>query len=617
MNNPREFFESLLMDKLPAEAVSFIEKELLTDSDLNFVTMEEEEMADIVSVISSKFPRALGIISDPSEMEQELSGSITTADEKAELQELVEGFELLLEDAEGDERTEIEELIEGYKLLLEEDDDMFERGGEVEFKYTKGELIKLAYSEDELRNIDTALPMETIRQINDLGLNGFFFVMNYNDNVFGRIENIASMLLSKHYLKNHRGTSVSMIAEEVLGKNPQIDYALPIEITREMIDLGIDTKLYVMDYSESNVFGTIINLAEEWINRGHLEKHRHNEGDKFAKGGEVEIQLGKNYNIVYEKPDSDIAYTKVINANSEIEAAEKFKAMHPTCSISSTREAYCDGGCVCGGNKYAEGGKVGCGCKGAKFAKGGEVGHTVEAVIEFSLIDKENRSPYLNFLNDYGKNKGFDKGDLYEVESLGNGSYKAIFKSYSINFEGLKGQELQDELDNTLSDQFDRYSDCYLQNVTLIEKYSMGGILLSTAVIGVAGLIGGYLLGKETTVKEHCEKTGNTHLVGVKLANGDFDIVEFKDFNSADAFYTSIEKDKKIKSSIFYSRGLKYSEIDKEYQKDMNLEQGELKVSKIEMMNENEDVIKSESFIKPKRKPATKKTSRPKKKDCK
>jgi len=66
--------------------------------------------------------------------------------------------------------------------------------------------------------------------------------------------------------------------------------------------------------------------------------------EQYAKGGGV--YLGFNFNIVYEKPNSDIAYTHTINANSMNEAEKKFYAKHPTCKILSIREEYAKGGGV-------------------------------------------------------------------------------------------------------------------------------------------------------------------------------------------------------------------------------------------------------------------------------
>lgn len=49
---------------------------------------------------------------------------------------------------------------------------------------TKGDLMKAIYSQDELRNIDVALPRDTWDKVDT-----FLHVMNYN-NSLGRLENM-------------------------------------------------------------------------------------------------------------------------------------------------------------------------------------------------------------------------------------------------------------------------------------------------------------------------------------------------------------------------------------------------------------------------------------------
>jgi len=68
--------------------------------------------------------------------------------------------------------------------------------------------------------------------------------------------------------------------------------------------------------------------------------------DIFANGGGVGGSYGVNYNIVFEKPDSDMAWKETINASSEKEARAEFKKKHPTCTILNIFEAYANGGGV-------------------------------------------------------------------------------------------------------------------------------------------------------------------------------------------------------------------------------------------------------------------------------
>lgn len=53
---------------------------------------------------------------------------------------------------------------------------------------TKGELMKIIYTPDELKNIDPAIPIEIQKESNILS---YWLVMNYNqDKTFGRLENM-------------------------------------------------------------------------------------------------------------------------------------------------------------------------------------------------------------------------------------------------------------------------------------------------------------------------------------------------------------------------------------------------------------------------------------------
>tara|TARA_Y100000034_G_C6665475_1_gene291911 strand:+ start:22 stop:231 length:210 start_codon:yes stop_codon:yes gene_type:complete len=54
---------------------------------------------------------------------------------------------------------------------------------------TKGELMKKIYTDDELKNIDPSLPLKFYNDNSDNG-KFFWFVMDYNINSFGQIEDM-------------------------------------------------------------------------------------------------------------------------------------------------------------------------------------------------------------------------------------------------------------------------------------------------------------------------------------------------------------------------------------------------------------------------------------------
>ena len=55
---------------------------------------------------------------------------------------------------------------------------------------TKGELMSNTYSKDELRNIDVSLPIEISNSLIKKNEDTFFYVMNYNENIFGKVEDM-------------------------------------------------------------------------------------------------------------------------------------------------------------------------------------------------------------------------------------------------------------------------------------------------------------------------------------------------------------------------------------------------------------------------------------------
>jgi hypothetical protein len=59
---------------------------------------------------------------------------------------------------------------------------------------TKGDLMKIAYrgDQDKLRNVDVSLPIDWVREHN---VNTFWYVMDYNDSIFGDIVNLEQVAL--------------------------------------------------------------------------------------------------------------------------------------------------------------------------------------------------------------------------------------------------------------------------------------------------------------------------------------------------------------------------------------------------------------------------------------
>jgi hypothetical protein len=64
---------------------------------------------------------------------------------------------------------------------------------------------------------------------------------------------------------------------------------------------------------------------------------------KMARGGDID-DIGDNFNVIFEKPNSDVAYKELINAKSIQDLKQKFKKKHPTCKILNISKEYARGG---------------------------------------------------------------------------------------------------------------------------------------------------------------------------------------------------------------------------------------------------------------------------------
>ena len=115
------------------------------------------------------------------------------------------------------------------------------------------------------------------------------------------------------------------------------------------------------------------------------------------------------------------------------------------------------------------------------FAYGGETdGYTLNHTVEFTTSDEDS---YLS------GNVGGNMMDLIDVENIGDNRYSAIAKSYSVAFEGLKGQELEDEVYNQINEMFATNDDIEvdLESVKIAGKFELGGAFMMTDLAGHTG----------------------------------------------------------------------------------------------------------------------------------
>ena len=57
----------------------------------------------------------------------------------------------------------------------------------------KGELMKTKYSREQLKNIDPSLQIEIINDLRTKKQDVYFFVMNYNNSIFGKLEDMRTI----------------------------------------------------------------------------------------------------------------------------------------------------------------------------------------------------------------------------------------------------------------------------------------------------------------------------------------------------------------------------------------------------------------------------------------
>jgi hypothetical protein len=115
------------------------------------------------------------------------------------------------------------------------------------------------------------------------------------------------------------------------------------------------------------------------------------------------------------------------------------------------------------------------------FEDGGETdGYTLNHTVEFTTSDDDS---YLR------GNIGGDMMDLIEVEKIDDNKYSALAKSYSVAFEGLKGQELEDEVYNQINEMFATNDDIEvdLETVKIVGKFELGGAFMMTDLAGHTG----------------------------------------------------------------------------------------------------------------------------------
>ena len=214
-------------------------------------------------------------------------------------------------------------------------------------------------------------------------------------------------------------------------------------------------------------------------------------GDSFEKGGSTNDEVAEIYisgHPYYIKKMGDSTHFKLANSRDGVDVViGSHIGQHRGEEYYDDIYDWLRGGKNPNGNQYkskyyANGGSLpfmtdpnfGSFQNTGAFANGGETdGYTLNKTIEFTTSDEDS---YLS------GNVGGDMMDLIDVEKIGDNKYSAIAKSYSVAFEGLKGQELEDEIYNQINEMFATNDsiDVDLESIEIIgKKYADGGEIKS------------------------------------------------------------------------------------------------------------------------------------------
>jgi hypothetical protein len=122
MANPREYFKSLNLTKLPEPAAAFIDTQILSDPDIDLLEPDDEDFEAVKDLISQDFPEAVspgGEEASPKPSGAE-SDEAQVGGEKAEWTDAIDTLKMLIES--GGSKQDIAEwkdAVETLEMLLE------------------------------------------------------------------------------------------------------------------------------------------------------------------------------------------------------------------------------------------------------------------------------------------------------------------------------------------------------------------------------------------------------------------------------------------------------------------------------------------------------------------
>ena len=106
---------------------------------------------------------------------------------------------------------------------------------------TKGQLMQLNYTADEIKQIDVALPLNIINDLRNKGEDTYFYVINYNNNALGTLEKMVDQQKKTNLIKVN-GYNYYVDGNELISCSPHMD-----DCEVQVSDL---TDLKVWEYNE-------------------------------------------------------------------------------------------------------------------------------------------------------------------------------------------------------------------------------------------------------------------------------------------------------------------------------------------------------------------------------
>lgn len=105
--NVLQYFAGLNMSALPDNAAKYIQDQILTDSNINLLTTDDEDFIDVKNAISESYPNAI-----PKQKSEEMKSE---SSEIMEWKEAIETLNMLIED--GGSKKDVAEWTEAVETL--------------------------------------------------------------------------------------------------------------------------------------------------------------------------------------------------------------------------------------------------------------------------------------------------------------------------------------------------------------------------------------------------------------------------------------------------------------------------------------------------------------------